>query len=433
MKQLRVIFVCFTLLIVSPAAKADFISLSLWDIFKSMLTYETDERTPLEKAIDLPEDTPQALEKKLARIDKLLTRKPAYRELSLSLIRASYDSSAVIVRRLLVAGADVNARTGDERSALMRSSANPDPLVVLLLLDAGADPNFTVEPSAGSDGYSVLIIAAEAGKPDMVKLLLERGATVNYNCNGRRETALSSAIIRHGENVTRLHFGSTEEDEHALDERYAAVVRVLLDHGADANLVKVKSSFPATPLVLALSEDGSAFVPMLLDHGAKVNAHSSGDWPLTTAAYHGDAASLKLLLARGADVRAVDSRGRNALVAAFDGLAHLDVKLDLVKQLLAAGAPVNAKNGGLPTTLIEAMDGINHTSIDYRIKPSERFREREREIEILLRLIELGADLDTVDKHGATALSRARENKYLPVVEAIERRMTAAERSRIED
>jgi ankyrin repeat protein len=142
------------------------------------------------------------------------------------------------------------------------------------------------------------------------------------------------------------------------------------------------------------------------------------------AAGNGDSGSVELLLARGADVRAVDKQGHNALVAAFKCYGCLDKKLDMIEQLLAAGAPVNARNGGLSTTLIEAIIGARATIRASGGISTEALREQESKI--MLRLIELGADLNTVDKDGNTALAMAREDKYITVVGEIERRMQAS-------
>ena len=400
---------------------------------------DDEYRTPLEMAVDLPENTPRALKNKLARIDKLLAKgaETNNKDLNVALVRACYGSSPAVITRLLAAGADVNARLDAKaylggQSALIRASYNHDPAIARLLLDAGADPNVKT-PRSGygeSDGDSALIVAARVGNLEMVKLLLDHGAEANYrySCTSECGTALISAITGHDYETRQ----GTGEGIPAIDTRYEMIVKLLLEHGADANLaVGYQSSpdapLPHTPLVVALDKSGSAFVPLLLDHGAQVNVQSDGTWPLIVAVHNGDFHSLGLLLARGADVRALNKQGHNALVAAFRCYACRDKKLDMIEQLLASGAPVNAKNGGLANTLIEAIDGARRTVNASFSIPKERLREKETKI--FLRLIELGADLDTVNMDGNTALSMAREDKYTTVVNEIERRMAAAKHS----
>ena len=78
---------------------------------------------------------------------------------------------------LLSRGADVRLRDGTGRSPLETAVTSPNPSAekVRLLLDAGADINETFSLWE-EEGVTPLMAAAALGSPDLVRLLLDRGA-----------------------------------------------------------------------------------------------------------------------------------------------------------------------------------------------------------------------------------------------------------------
>ena len=96
----------------------------------------------------------------------------------------------------------------------------------------------------------------------------------------------------------------------AVHKGHDAVVRALLDAGADKDLAKNTGS---TPLYIAAQEGHDVVVHALLDAGADKNlARHDGATPLITAAQKGHAAVVRALLAAGAD-KTVRYRGQTAL------------------------------------------------------------------------------------------------------------------------
>jgi serine/threonine-protein kinase len=145
------------------------------------------------------------------------------------------------------------------------------------------------------DGDEALNQAASAGDLARVQRILWWGVNVNA-------TAYSEGISQ----MTALHV--------AANKGYAAVVRELLEKGAELN---VRNNAGATPLHMA---DNAAVATLLLDKGAEVNAKDhNGETPLHHAANSGDVDLVRVLLHHGADVNARDDSGRTPLHAANSG------------------------------------------------------------------------------------------------------------------
>jgi ankyrin repeat protein len=96
------------------------------------------------------------------------------------------------------------------------------PALECLRLVAAARPNFDVLVSRGPTRLSPLMIAAEAGVPDAVKILLDAGASPDF-ANGGKYTALDYAVDR------APRFAEIPESDRA------EVVRMLLAAGARKN------------------------------------------------------------------------------------------------------------------------------------------------------------------------------------------------------
>lgn len=107
------------------------------------------------------------------------------------LMGAAGKSHVEVMRALLDAGANVNARANNGAAPLYFVLAAPEPrymAAAATLLAAGADPNI----ADNEEGLTALIIAAEDGRDDLVRLLLEKGARANIRAKDG-STALSRA------------------------------------------------------------------------------------------------------------------------------------------------------------------------------------------------------------------------------------------------
>ena len=127
----------------------------------------------------------------------------------------------------------------------------------------------------------------------------------------------------------------------AVQQSNVSEVARLLDAGANANAL---NSAGATPLMWAIPN--LAKVRLLVNHGANVNARSRSldRTPLLIAAgYPNSVEVLKLLLDRGAELRAKDRAGNDALVR-----AALFADIAVMKFLRDQGLEINDATGGSP-------------------------------------------------------------------------------------
>jgi ankyrin repeat protein len=209
---------------------------------------------------------------------------------------------------LIHAGAKVNASTDLGVTPLWLASENGSAAMVRKLLEAGANPN-----AALLSGETPVMVAARSGSAGTVEELLTKGA--NANAHGARgQTALMWAV----------------------SQQHPEIVKVLIGHHADLNL---RSDVWSE--VMAVPPHGYLPYNKEIPHG--------GETALMFAARVGDLASMKLLVAAGANVNDADAWGVSATTLA----AHSDFG-ELVQFLLDKGADPNAAPNGF-TALHEAI------------------------------------------------------------------------------
>jgi ankyrin repeat protein len=209
-----------------------------------------------------------------------------------ALHRAAWLGHGDIVRLLLDHNAKIDEEDGYERTALHHASTNGHGAVVRVLLDHGASIN-TRSDRESACNWTALTWAAEFGHEDVVQLLLE---------SGKAQVNLKDQLGR-----TALHLVSNSYAVHQ------SVMRLLLEHKADANARNKKGEMP---LHLACERGHPSLVCLLLKHNAEVNARKQrGQTPLHRAAENPDEyyLAMELLLKHKADVNARDKKGRTAL------------------------------------------------------------------------------------------------------------------------
>ena len=135
-------------------------------------------------------------------------------------------------------------------------------------------------------------------------------------------------------------------DIHAA-ARLGNLERVIQLLDADAGLVNARTDSGETPLLYAAGNHQTAVVRLLLERGADVNAADRrGRVPLHFAATAQGREIVDMLLAAGAQVNVSDADGETPLHVAARRLSDQSLRA-----LVAAGADVNARNGQRKTPL----------------------------------------------------------------------------------
>ena len=295
-----------------------------------------------------------------------------------ALMWAAGGGHADAARALIEHGADVGARSKGGFTALLIAAREDDPALVGDLVAAGADVN-----AAAPDGPTPLHVAVVRGHAGLAGALLEHGA--DPDADGPGYTALHwAAGSWHTELTGRLRGIDTDGDPewrslNGLRAGKLALVDALLAHGADPDVRLGRhppqfgfasqrfrvSLLGATPFLLAAMDGNVEVMRRLAAAGADTRAATDeNNTPLMVAAglgqvpaetrVTGDGAleAVELVLELGADVNAVNLRGRSALY----GAAH--IRSDAIVQLLVdRGARVNLEDDRGITPLMVAEGG----------------------------------------------------------------------------
>jgi ankyrin repeat protein len=244
------------------------------------------------------------------------------------LMYAAAVGSVDAVKALLAKGADAKAKNSFDATALMWGAANPEK--VRVLVEAGADVN-----ARSKQGMTPLLIAASnAGSIEIVRLLLAEGA--DPKATDESGTTLLAAATANDLDLVRL-FIEKGVDGNAADIRgntalqfaasngNLAMVKLLLSKGADVNAATTRATqvrkgpialSHLTALMYAAPYGTPELLRTLIDAGAKVNARDIRDMTplmLAVSSETQDPAVVRLLLEKGADVKAKSNLGETAL------------------------------------------------------------------------------------------------------------------------
>jgi uncharacterized protein len=399
---------------------------------------------------------------------------------------AVYKGDVAEARRLLRAGADVTLANhyGATPMSLAAEVGNTEMLKLLLEFGANAD-------SPNADGQTALLAVSRTGNLEAAQLLLDHHATVDAQekwggqtalmwASARRHPEMMELLISRGADVNRrsidrdyqrhvtaegrpksLDSGGLTPLLYAARENCVACVGVLLKNGADIDLPDPDGVSPLlvaimnanwdlakqlivagadinqwdiygeAPLLTAVdlrnridggrasidpinTTRGLAIVNLLIDRGADLNmqllfkpanvrgtAYTRGATPLIRAATNGDLEVVKILLAHGADATVYMADRQTPIHAALAGRAPQPQALELITLLHQAGTDVN----------VIAL--VNHTE-EIRGGTALHYAVRKRYKEVIKLLASFGIDINAVDQDGLTALDYTQSRGFMP-------------------
>ena len=341
------------------------------------------------------------------------------------LMTAARVGAAEVAGLLLEAGADADATGARSQTALMWAVAQRHPAVVEALLAHGAavdarsdvwtevvkttpepwNPEYVTEVAQG--GYTPLLFAARVGDLASAKLLVEAGADVDdappYGTSATvvaahsGHGAVAAYLLEQGADPNAAEAGYTALHA-AILHQDAALVRALLDHGADPDAT-VMTSTPvrrdavdfylhpsyvgATPFWLAARFGAPGIMHMLAERGGNPRVtHHPTYWPGSLSVR--DERTQVREGATTALMAAVGLGGRNPLVA-VDRLGRI-----------AESAPVRSTR--------REPDPAAHEAVVF---------------EAAQLTLALGVDVDTANARGDTALHAAAARGYDAVIELL--------------
>ncbi|KAK4694568.1 hypothetical protein P7C71_g3031, partial [Lecanoromycetidae sp. Uapishka_2] len=276
-----------------------------------------------------------------------------------------------LLEKLVRLGAPVNVvDRGDSYlwTSLQHACGRKDEMsveIMQILLEGGADPDIQCAPLR----QTALHHAAACGDGEKVSVLLWYHADsrlLDHENMTARGIALRNGHVEIAELImNREKTGSNETALFlAAERRHTAVVRTLLDAGANPNLRTTDGETAMHAAAKARHGDGN--IVRLLH---KSNAHLDTtnrrrETPLIVAVKEGNNATLKALLDLGADPNLQDDEGKTAMHWASGGwwTAGLDdgKAIDI---LARSGAHLNDVNGSGETPLIMAAAAGNVTTV----------------------------------------------------------------------
>jgi ankyrin repeat protein len=165
---------------------------------------------------------------------------------------------------------------------------------------------------ARRDGITPILFAVYNGHAELARLFLDRGAVLTF---GEACALGDSALALRMLDSDPALLDAYSEDGFpsvglAIFFRQPELARTLIERGADVNAV-ARNAFRVAPVHAAAAVHDAATMTMLLDRGADANARQQlGYTALHTAAQLGDDTIIDLLLAHGADPRAAGDDGK---------------------------------------------------------------------------------------------------------------------------
>jgi ankyrin repeat protein len=253
------------------------------------------------------------------------TRQNLRNSIGTALQWAASNGSFETVELLLDRCADVNASPGWKGTALIAAVRSKSRNVVALLLSHGADPNQL-------DLYHCASPLSAADDIEIIELLLDYGADVDYSPLREQHVLIK-----------------------AVEANCRLTVRLLLQHGADANM----SSKNVSTIGWVIRSEYLGVAIELVEHSATFHNRHAGSL-VALSLVHGNAELLQAMVHHGVDPLSLDlPLGCPLLYAASVG------RLDLIGILLNFGADLNCRHHKHRPVISAALQNGHKRAVDW--------------------------------------------------------------------
>lgn len=304
---------------------------------------------------------------------------------------AAYDGYTAIITEILLSdpvlydpdleqGLEQRDRNGN--TALLIAALEGHQAAVDLLLAAGSDPDAT------GNAQTLLVVA--------IQMNLETTALAYID--QMDEDALHEAMEQNQLDLTRLMFARGIASFVSPPLGHAVrcgleYVKLCVTHGADVHEIVHEGDGP--PMAIAAFNGAIDVIEYLLENGANPDIDPRHQHPLTAAACAGRAATVKKLLAHGIDLVGVLNSSNHLMtnVCQSGSGEVVGLLLDAIHQVDMTGV-VN-------------MGDLLHTAVLFH------------KIDVITVLLERGANVNGLNQHEQTPLSRAVRFGYWEVVKEL--------------
>ena len=311
------------------------------------------------------------------------------------------NSNVEVLKKLIASGADINHKDKGGWSLLHCAAINEHIEVLEYVLSLGFDVN-----DVSNNGMTPLFCAAkDNSNVEVLKKLIASGADINHKDKGGWSLLHCAAINEHIEvleYVLSLGFDVNDVSNNGMTPLFCAakdnsnveVLKKLIASGAD---IKYKDKYDKTLLHCAALNEHVEILEYVLTLGLDVNVVDNDGWsPLFFAAHSNcNTEILKKLKETGADIhhKLKDKRNILHLAAAINNISVFEYILNL-------GFDINTSDDEGATPIFYTV------SFNYNV-------------EVLKKIIIMGADWHHKDNDNCTILHYAATNEHIEILEYV--------------